>query len=459
MRKWLSLFMALIMLFTCAFSATAEKADALKAEEMESVIRWLSDQTSGDEARHMLVWDRETILEKLAGYDGPLNYITKEEAADVVMQVLSMYSLYTWLGQTEDLDPTLMGLYGVYTDETSETEGQDPLSGMLDGLMNVSNEEGETVNRLLGVFSEQIEQTEQIGQGDSEMASAMPDNADETTDGGAAPSFGKFWKSIEKKVTEAAEEIEVLKTEEMEKVILWLSDQTSGDEAAHMLVWDRDTILEKLEGYDEPLTYVTKEEAADVVMQVLSMYSLYAWLGKTEGMDLTLKGLYGVYTNEAQVEGAEGEEGDNLAGILDSLTSVSNEEGETVNRLLGVLSDLQSDRDDTDDEAVSLFDGTYWKSGETVMKAVFQKGRYRVVLVQGASEWSYQCEFHEYKRDGTLFCSLTSTGTGDEFRDAQQPDHGVAVFEYSPITETLTWQQADGGEVMLTQIMDPLYEE
>lgn len=59
-------------------------------------------------------------------------------------------------------------------------------------------------------------------------------------------------------LAETAESNDALKQAEMEALMQWLSAQITEEEAEQVLTWDRDTILKKLEGYGQPLTYITK---------------------------------------------------------------------------------------------------------------------------------------------------------------------------------------------------------
>lgn len=242
-------------------------------------------------------------------------------------------------------------------------------------------------------------------------------------------------------LAETAEDAAALKEAEMETLMEWLSTQISEDEAEQILTWDRETILEKLEGYDQPLEYITKEEAADQLMQVLSLFTLFSQAAESEDGGEAVMGLLGGLLGGA---GGDGEGLDGLLGLFGGL--MGGEEGFTG----------ADYGEDTSYEIDMQFDGTYWESGETKLASFFQDGYYKVLVTEGDAEFVYLCEYEEFEQDEKYLVRLTGIGTGDEELTEEQPDHGVTAFVYDPFEGTLTWQRADGTEVIFTQIIDPL---
>lgn len=125
MKKTLSLFLALVMLFTCVFSAVslAETAEALtEAQQLElaAVMEWLMRDVAQENYTEVFSWSRDDILQKLESYDQPLETLTKEEIADQLAPVISLLGLFAGLAESEDGGEAVA----------------DVLSGMLGGLMS-----------------------------------------------------------------------------------------------------------------------------------------------------------------------------------------------------------------------------------------------------------------------------------------------------------------------------------
>ena len=242
-------------------------------------------------------------------------------------------------------------------------------------------------------------------------------------------------------VAETTVDTDTLKAAEMEALMEWLSSQISVEEAEQVLTWDRETILEKLEGYGQPLEYITKEEAADELMQVLSLFNLFSGIGESKDGGEAILGLLG------GLLGGTGEEGEGLLGLFGGFTG--GEDGFT-GRGFG-------EWEPHDGYWVDLtFDGTFWESDETKLESVFQDGYYKVLVTEGEAEYVYLCEYEEFEQEEQYLVRLTGIGTGDEERTAQQPDQGETVFVYHPFEETLTWQRAEGSELVFTRMIDPL---
>ena len=246
-------------------------------------------------------------------------------------------------------------------------------------------------------------------------------------------------------LAETAESNDALKQAEMEALMQWLSAQITEEETEQVLTWDRDTILKKLEGYGQPLTYITKEEAADQLMQGLSMFTLFSGIAESEDGGEAIMGLLG-----GLMSGAAGEDSEGLEGLLGLFGGLMGGEA-------GFTGADYGESDANDGYWVDLtFDGTYWESGETKLETVFQDGYYKILVTENDTEFVYLCEYEELEQDEQLLIRLNGIGTGDDELTAQQPDHGVTAFVYNPFEATLTWQRADGSELVFTQIIDPL---
>ena len=225
---------------------------------------------------------------------------------------------------------------------------------------------------------------------------------------------------------------------ELAQVVQWLVQDIPAEEMKQFFTWDRDTILQKLEAYDQPLEYSTKEEIADQ----LSFFTALA----------------GMLVSSA-------ENGEGLMDFLGGLLGGTEESGES--GLSGLLSlfggaDVKFGGEEAGDDwayegIVSIFDGTFWESGELKMEIVFQDGYYKAAIQDGERELSYLCEYDEFEEDDRSYDRLTGIGTGDEEMDAAQPDRGRAEFIWNYWTQELTWQR-DGEKIVFTQIIDPLDE-
>ena len=243
-------------------------------------------------------------------------------------------------------------------------------------------------------------------------------------------------------LAETTESIDTLKAAEMDTLMEWLSTQLSEEEAEQIPTWDRETILEKLEGYDQPLAYLTKEEAADQLMQVLDLFTLFSQAAESEDGGEAIMGLLG------GLMGGAGEEGEGLEGLLGMFGGLMDgAEGFTG----------QDYGEDTSYVIDMTFDGTYWESGEKKLASVFQDGYYKITLTEGEKESVYLCEYDEHVSDDDVYyISLNSIGTGDEALDKEQFDHGVSIFVYYPTEEILVWEPGYGDGATFTQIIDPL---
>jgi len=79
MRKAASILLVFTLLFTwlCSSAAFGEEIQlSPQEEEFDKVLTWLLADIPEEERDQALTWDRDTILEKLEGYDQPLEYTT-----------------------------------------------------------------------------------------------------------------------------------------------------------------------------------------------------------------------------------------------------------------------------------------------------------------------------------------------------------------------------------------------
>lgn len=117
MKKTLSVFLALVMLFTCAFSSlslaeTTEMLTEAQQLELATVMTWLMKDITEENYAQVFAWDRDALLQKLEDYDQPLETLTKEEIADQLAPVLSMLGYFAGLAESEDGGEALAGMLG-----------------------------------------------------------------------------------------------------------------------------------------------------------------------------------------------------------------------------------------------------------------------------------------------------------------------------------------------------------
>ena len=216
-----------------------------------------------------------------------------------------------------------------------------------------------------------------------------------------------------------AEELTEAQQAEMAKVMSWLMEGIPENEYTQIFSWDRDTILKKLEGYGQPLETITKEEIADQLLPVFSMFSLFTSAADSENGGEAVLGL---------VSGLLGGE-----GLDEGFIEWEDEE----------------DYDDGPDIDWN-FDGPYWVSGNMILQSVWMDDyTYKVFIRDGETELAYLCKMDPETRINT------SSGTGDPELTEAQPDHGVAVFFVNDEGQ-MVWQKADGTAVLFEQHRDPL---
>ena len=233
---------------------------------------------------------------------------------------------------------------------------------------------------------------------------------------------------------------------EMAQVMAWVMENLSEDERQQVLTWDRDTILEKLNGYDQPLEYTTKEEIADQVSMIISLFGMFAGMAESSENGEGVLDLFG-----AMMGGAEGADEGGMAGLLSLFGGGAFED------------DAGIEDDDSDDfeqyGILTDFDGTFWEGSDGLaLESVWQDGYYKLAIQDGDEELSYLCEYEEVVEEDTAYARFTGIGTGVQELDALQPDGGKAVFIYDFWTHVLTWQRANGSEAVFTRIIDPLDE-
>lgn len=253
--------------------------------------------------------------------------------------------------------------------------------------------------------------------------------------------------------------------EEMEAVLEWLFAEVPEDEAMQIFSWDKDTILQKLEDYDKPLQYSTKEELADRIAEALGMLGMFAGLfeggseADTRGGegDFDLGGLLSLFGEESGTEGDAGSF--DLGGLLGGETETEGDFdlGGLFGGLFGEESGTETDGDDFDMNSLlgmlgalggsgdsGSLEGT-WQSGNLQLEALRIEEYCWIMITGGETELSYLCELNPETGE------YVSLGTGDEAHDAAQPDHGVAAFAFAE-DGSLLWYTAAGEQIAFTRI-------
>ena len=235
------------------------------------------------------------------------------------------------------------------------------------------------------------------------------------------------------------------KEQEFAQVLAWLMQDLTEENADQILTWDKETILGKLEGYDQPLEYNTKEEMADQLAVITGLFTALSSMGEEDG-----EGLAGLFGGLLGGEEAPQEGGSEGADAFSSLFGA----------LMGGFTDdgMMADGEEESYEIDEAFNGTFWKNGDTKLESVWQDGYYKVAVTQGDTELSYLCQQEDVVDEAqeVQFSCLRGIGTGDEDTDKTQPDHGKASFLYDWRTDELIWKQADGTETVFSHIVDPL---
>lgn len=255
--------------------------------------------------------------------------------------------------------------------------------------------------------------------------------------------------------------------QEIENALSWLMEQVPEEEMLGIFSWDKDTVREKLEGYDGTLEHLTREELVEEISGALGQLSylgdLYSSLNAMtenagtesetagdgeDGADLS--GLLGLFGGLLGGEGTEGEEAgaglSGLLGLFGGLTEGAEESSEWTGE------------EDQDYEIETIFNNTYWESGELEMVSVWQDGYYKVAIQDGDTELSYLCTAGDYvdEAEQVQFSVLRGIGAGDEETTAAQADHGEGTFLYDWRTDEIIWTKPDGTRTVFTHIIDPL---
>ena len=249
---------------------------------------------------------------------------------------------------------------------------------------------------------------------------------------------------------------------EAEAVMQWVVQNIPQEELAQVMTWDRDTVLTKLEGYDQPLQHITKEEIADQVIAVTDLLKMFmgsAGEGESTGFDLS--GMLGGLMGGAQTEGEGESTGFDLSSMLGGLMGGDGESaGFDLSALFGGMTDGESyewstEEDDSteEDEGVTIvhaFDGTYWETEGAYLGAVWYDGLYYYITVtEGESEAIYLCQADLETE------KLQVVGTGDIAIEDAQPQENADTF-YIDDDANLVWQKADGTQTVFTQDFSPL---
>ncbi len=225
-------------------------------------------------------------------------------------------------------------------------------------------------------------------------------------------------------LAETAETLTETQQSELAAALEWLMKDISEENYLQIFSWDKDTILEKLEEYDQPQGTITKEEIAEHLAPVFSMLSLIAGMAESEdggkGIAEMMGGLFG---------GLMGGLSDESAGSFDW--------------------GIEWGGEDSDGIIASDFNGTFWENGDMTLEATYQDGHYSIVIYGVEPALFYQGEL-----DPETW-NVVSVSTGDPEMDKTQPDHGAATFSV-PQEGVMIWKKADGEEVAFTQIIDPL---
>ena len=204
--------------------------------------------------------------------------------------------------------------------------------------------------------------------------------------------------------------------QELTTIVQYLTRGLTEETALEILSWDKDTILQKMEGYETPLEHFTsKEEVAELLAGMISQIAPLFQMPEEQVMD--------------QAGGMMGA----MADMLDF--SVSEEE----NPYDGAAID-------------GFFNSTYWENGNLKLTAVWQDGYYKVLIQDGEKEWVYLCE--EDQETGRK----KGIGCGDPDQTETQEDHGIATFytQWENNRDEMVWEKADGSKTVFTRIIDPL---
>ena len=208
------------------------------------------------------------------------------------------------------------------------------------------------------------------------------------------------------------------KEQEMIAIAQFLSqDLTEETALEEMLSWDKDTILQKMEGYETPLEqFASKEEAAELLAEVIGQFAPLFQMSGEQMMD---------------------QAGD-MMGAVAGMPDFSSSEDELYN-------DVAID---------GFFNGTYWESGDLKLASVWQDGYYKILIQDGEQEWIYLCD--EDQETGRK----QGIGCGEPDQTEAQEDHGIAAFytQWENNRDEMVWEKADGSKVIFSLIIDPLDE-
>ncbi len=239
--------------------------------------------------------------------------------------------------------------------------------------------------------------------------------------------------------------------QELAAAVEWLLQDVPEEEAGVVLTWDKETILSKLEGFDYPLEYKTKEEIAEDLAAVTDLFGSIAAAAEEvengEGGEALLN-LFAAFSG-----GEEGDSGmlsENLEGLLGTLLGGA---------FAGDDWGAGNDEDYDGYEIVTIFNGTFWENDSLSLEIVWQDGYYKAVVSEnGEEKWFYLCENGDYVDEAAEaeFSCLNGIGTGDEETTASQEDHGETTFIYDWRTDEMIWKQKDGTETVFAHVTDPL---
>ena len=203
---------------------------------------------------------------------------------------------------------------------------------------------------------------------------------------------------------------------ELEGIVQYLQQDLTEETASEIINWDKDTILQKLEGYETPLEhFASKEEAAELLAGIIGQIAPLFQM------------------SEEQMKDQSGGIMETMAGMMDF--SVEDDP------YAGVAID-------------GFFNGTYWESGNLKLTSVWQDGYYKILIQDGEKEWIYLCE--EDRETGWK----KGIGCGDPDQTEAQEDHGIATFypQFENNGEEMVWEKTDGSKVVFSRIIDPLDE-
>ena len=204
---------------------------------------------------------------------------------------------------------------------------------------------------------------------------------------------------------------------ELETVMEYLATGLSEEDAPQVFSWDKDTILEKLEGYDKPLEHFSsKEEVAGFIYDYFSAIAPFFQMNEEEIASQT-EGLFSALGGFSMTEaGTEGE-----TAPVEYNYSINN-----------------------------MYNNTFWENGSRKMSCHCDKGVYTITITDGEQEQTYLCR--ENEEDGTLYT------VASEEPDAAKDGKAAISYEYENGKESIILRLEDGTEEVFARIIDPLHE-